>query len=138
MPNHIHVLIAFHNTGKNINAIISNGKRFMAYEIVKRLEETGNKEILNRLADAVTPSDRKRGKLHQVFEPSFDWKKCRHTGFIKQKLDYIHNNPCRGSWNLAVNAVDYPHSSAEYYQTDKQGIYSITGYTLLEDIDLTK
>ena len=137
MPNHIHVLIAFHNTGKNINAIISNGKRFMAYEMVKRLEENNNTKILNQLADTVTSSDRKRGKLHQVFEPSFDWKKCRHNNFIKQKLDYIHNNPCRGSWNLAINAVDYSHSSAKYYQTGKQGIYNITGYTFLEDIDLT-
>jgi len=38
MPNHIHALIAFRNTGQSINAIIGNGKRFLAYEIVKRLK----------------------------------------------------------------------------------------------------
>ena len=29
MPNHIHALIGFQNTGKRINTIIGNGKRFM-------------------------------------------------------------------------------------------------------------
>ena len=39
MPNHLHALIAFSNTGKNINKIIGNGKRFMAYDIVGKLKE---------------------------------------------------------------------------------------------------
>jgi REP element-mobilizing transposase RayT len=30
MPNHVHALIAFRNSGKSINGIIGNGKRFMA------------------------------------------------------------------------------------------------------------
>ena len=29
MPNHVHALIAFKNTGKNINTIVGNGKRFI-------------------------------------------------------------------------------------------------------------
>ena len=37
MPNHLHVLIAFSNTGNNINKIIGNGKRFMAYDIEAKL-----------------------------------------------------------------------------------------------------
>ena len=42
MPNHLHVLIGFHNIGKSINAIIGNGKRFMAYEISNRLRLQNN------------------------------------------------------------------------------------------------
>ena len=138
MQNHLHVLIAFRRSGKNIATIISNGKRFIAYEIVKRLQKRGATAILKKLSEAVTTSDRKRGKLHQVFEPSFDWKECRTNSFIKQKLDYMHDNPCKGVWNLAITAADYPHSSAKYYQTGEQGVYEITGYTFLEDVDLTK
>ncbi len=40
MPNHLHVMIDFGVSEKIFNTIISNGKRFMAYEIVKRLQET--------------------------------------------------------------------------------------------------
>jgi len=43
MPNHLHMLIAFSNSGKNINKIIGNGKRFMAYDIVGKLKEKGMK-----------------------------------------------------------------------------------------------
>ena len=143
MPNHIHVLIGFHNSGKAINTIISNGKRFMAYEIVKRLESSKETITLHQLSLAVTESDKKRGKLHQVFEPSFDpiaigWKECRNNHFIQQKLSYMHDNPCKGAWNLAACPVDYLHSSAKYYHTEEQGVYKITGYQYLEDIDLTK
>ncbi len=45
MPNHLHALISFSNTGKNINTIIGNGKRFMAYDIVARLEKANNDDI---------------------------------------------------------------------------------------------
>lgn len=38
MPNHVHVIIAFGNSGKSINRIIANGKNFMAYELVKLLK----------------------------------------------------------------------------------------------------
>jgi hypothetical protein len=67
MPNHLNVLIAFSNTGKNINKIIGNGKRFMAYDIVAKLKEKENENMLNQLIAGVNPSDKKRGKLHEVF-----------------------------------------------------------------------
>lgn len=139
MPNHIHCLIAFRNTkGQSINSIIGNGKRFMAYEIIKRLEEQGRTELLGELASVVNDTDRRRGKLHEVFEPSFDWKECISEKFIEQKLNYIHENPCRGEWNLASQPQDYLYSSAKYYITGEQGIYEVMSYSVLQDIDLTK
>ena len=45
MPNHLHAMIAFsHTQGKSINSIVSNGKRFMAYELVERLKAKGESE----------------------------------------------------------------------------------------------
>ncbi len=38
MPNHVHALIHIANTAKSINQYVSNGKRFMAYEIVQKLQ----------------------------------------------------------------------------------------------------
>ena len=55
MPNHLHALISLCNTGKNINTIIGNGKWFMAYDIVERLQETNNDLILSKLSAAVKP-----------------------------------------------------------------------------------
>lgn len=138
MPNHIHGLIAFRNTGKTINSIVSNGKRFMAYEIVNRLTKASEDQILLKLANAVKESDKKRGKLHQVFQPSFDCKECINEYFIEQKLTYIHNNPCAGKWQLATSPAKYQHSSALFYITGDQGVYPVTSYSIIQDIDLTK
>ena len=110
----------------------------MAYEIVRRLKDQGCTSVLDQLSAAVSTSDRQRGKLHQVFESSFDAKECRTKSFIEQKLSYMHNNPCKGVWNLAVSPVDYSHSSALFYHTGKQGVYEVINYMLLQDINLTE
>jgi REP element-mobilizing transposase RayT len=139
MPNHIHVLIAFRNTqGQSINAIIGNGKRFLSYEIVKKLKVQNENEILAQLASFVNPTEKLRGKLHEIFEPSFDWKECTANKFIEQKLNYMHENPCGWKWDLVKQSQDYKHSSAYYYATSNQGVYTVTKFTELEDIDLTK
>jgi hypothetical protein len=62
MPNHLYVLIGFRCAAQSINTIISNGKRFTAYELVKRLQRGGHEAILKQLAAAVSASDYKKGK----------------------------------------------------------------------------
>jgi REP element-mobilizing transposase RayT len=137
MPNHIHALIGFSNTkGKSINSIIGNGKRFMSYDIVELLEENGNHDVLQQLASFVNATDRLKGKLHEVFEPSFDWKECTSIEFTEQKLNYIHANPCRAG--LVATPEAYVHSSAKYYYSGESGVYGVTNYMELQDIDLTK
>ena len=71
MPNHLHALIDFGISVKSINTMVSNGKRFMAYEIVKRLEGQNKAAVLLQLSEAMTNSDKEKGKKHQVFERSF-------------------------------------------------------------------
>lgn len=133
MPNHVHATIAFRKTKKSINKIIGDGKRFIGYEIIKRLKQQDQKDILLQLQNAVNSSDKKKGKLHEVWEDNFDWKECNGSGFIVQKLDYMHNNPFTGKWQLAVNAIGYPHSSTKLGQ---QGIYPVLNYRELDDINL--
>jgi REP element-mobilizing transposase RayT len=123
MPNHLHVLIDFSASCKSINTIVSNGKRFIAYEIVKRLQEQKEYGILNKLQESVASSDKDRGKKHQVFERSFDCKPITTQHFFIEKLNYIHNNPCSGVWKLVENPVDYKHSySKTVYCRGRRGI----------------
>ena len=137
MPNHVHAVIAFSNSGKDINKIVGNGKRFIAYGIVERLEICNEQDILIKLQQGVNSSDHKRGKKHEVWEDSFGWKDCRKRKMISQKLEYMHNNVCTGKWKLVENPVDYPHTSARFYIAGEQGIYEVTNYMEIEDIDLT-
>ena len=137
MPSHVHAIIAFSNTGKSINAIVSNGKRFIAYDLVKRLKEKNSALILKELNNDLNNTEKKEAKIQGVFETSFDWKECRTEKFIQQKLNYIHWNPCKGN-KLVELPEEYTHSSAKFYVTGEQGIYPVTSFMELRDIDLTK
>ena len=138
MPNHVHVLIAFRNTDQSINTIVGNGKRFIAYGIVQRLKQQREEKLIKYLGHVVEAKDRERNKKHEVWEDSFDWKLCRSNEFMIQKLDYMHNNPCSGKWELVQTPENYEHSSAKYYLTGDQGIYEVFSYCKLADVDLTK
>jgi REP element-mobilizing transposase RayT len=54
MPDHLHCILFFPTNDFSLNKIISNAKRFMAYEIIKRLKATNQKEILDQLQNAIT------------------------------------------------------------------------------------
>ncbi len=116
MPNHLHLLIYITKGQGSINSILSNGKRFLAYEIVKRLGTIGRGDILKILSSRVTPEESNRKKKHRVFEVSSDIKACYTQRFLIQKLEYIHSNPIRGQWHLAPTAEEFLHSSAGYYE----------------------
>jgi len=90
MPNHLHVMISFSQTKKSINKIIGDGKRFMAYELIKRLEQKGLKHILEKLEKAVSPvaksgaKNMKYGKSHLI------------GNFVKRKSSRIK------SWSICT------------------------------------
>jgi len=110
MPNHLHAVIGFRNTGKSINTIVGNAKRFLAYGIVERLKNKNEEDILGRLMQGVKYTDKQRGKLHEVFGDSFDWKECISDDF---------------------------HSSAAFYILGEENKY-VTSFMKMQDIDLSK
>ena len=74
---------------------------------------------------AVTKIAVQRGKKHEVWEESFDWKFCETEKFANQKIAYMHNNPCTGKWKLAADPVKYIHSSAKFYISGKHSGYEV-------------
>ncbi len=136
MPNHLHVLIALRNSTQNINTIVSNAKRFMAYGIIKRLNIQGSKEMIEYLKSETSKIEKKRNQVHRVFEKSFDVKLCLSEKFIEQKLNYIHMNPCSKKWSLVNHPLEYKHSSMSFYENYYKGIKSkLTPYTALFEED---
>jgi len=115
MPNHVHALLYVPEMKKSLSTIIGNAKRFMAYEIIKKLEEQKNFDLLQELYDSVKEKERKKGQRHKVFEDSFDAKEYYANEFVYQKLDYMHKNPVSKKWQLVNEFTDYLHSSAAFY-----------------------
>ena len=116
MPNHVHSILYFPKVGFSLNKILSNGKRFMAYELINRLEKVNDTNTLTILQNALTERERKKKQLHKVFKDSFDAKPIYSEKFMMQKLNYVHYNPVKGKWNLAKDFVSYEHSSASFYE----------------------
>lgn len=128
MPNHVHLLLHFAGGRQSLNTIIGNGKRFIGYEIIKRMEIQNELNLLRQLKAAVKPKDKSRGKIHQLWEDTFDIKECWTENFILQKLIYIHNNPCSGKWKLALEPHRYEHSSALFYLNGKTYHFTVKDY----------
>ena len=121
MPNHVHLLVyQGEESPKVLNTLVSNGKRFLAYEIIKRLQEKNKEGLLRILQHGVSNNEKKKGKKHQVFRLSFDAKLCFNLRMLKTKLNYIHKNPVKGKWMLVEDWVKYPHSSAGFYEEGKE------------------
>lgn len=116
MPNHLHLLIYFPEPGYDLNKIISNAKRFLTYEVIKRLKANGNHGLLSTLSESVTAYNSSKGQLHKGFQDSFDAKPVYSEPFFMQKLEYIHYNPVKGKWQLASDFTEYEHSSASFYE----------------------
>ncbi|MBI5404470.1 MAG: hypothetical protein HY959_13865 [Ignavibacteriae bacterium] len=138
MPNHLHAIIFYPsekskinsqtNSEKSINQIIGTGKRFMAYEIIKRLKDNKEKEIMKTLIKGVKEEENRKGKIHQVFQPSFDLKIIVTRKFLVQKINYIHMNPVVPKWNLVDDYRYYPHSSAGFYELENYNGYPVTHF----------
>ncbi|MDB5247461.1 MAG: hypothetical protein JWQ40_1855, partial [Segetibacter sp.] len=69
--NHVHCILFFPNEDYDLNKTVGNGKRFMAYELIKRLQEKGLTKILLQLKEGLTERDVARNQKHKVFEALF-------------------------------------------------------------------
>ncbi len=128
MPNHFHLLVFVHSNSSNLNKRIGTSKRFLAYEIIKRLKKRNKIEILEILEEGVRQEEKRKGKKHQVFQPSFDAKEVQGENEIVRVLDYIHHNPVSKKWMLVKDFINYPYSSAQFYLSGNQNGIQIVDY----------
>jgi REP element-mobilizing transposase RayT len=66
MPNHLHAIFHFSAEGFNLNIIIANGKKLMAYEIVNWLGGTENTSLLHRSQSFVTERKKSASALNMI------------------------------------------------------------------------
>ena len=128
MPNHLHMLLYASSKFSGLNKIIANGKRFLAYEIVARLGKMNYSGILKKLGEEVSKTEEKKGKKHQVFQPSFDARVCFSHEMLVQKLNYIHHNPVDFHNPLVSDYTNYIHSSAAFYELGATPLTEILHY----------
>ena len=99
MPTHIHVVIFIE--GSKLSAFMRDFKKFIAQKVVKDL----------------------RGNSSSVWMPRYDRVVIYTDKVLRDKLNYIHNNPVESG--LVQNAEDWQWSSAGDYATDTEGIIPV-------------
>jgi putative transposase len=110
MPNHIHLIWRVQNgfeledvqrdflkyTAKGLLALVKNSKG-----------ELGLEEFFVGLRD-------RKFQVWKRNSMSFD---LIHEWFFKQKLEYLHANPCQPHWRLSEQPESYHFSLARFYET---------------------
>jgi len=111
MPNHIHIIWEFLDmNGKELPH--TSFFKYTSHVIQKDLKKN-HPVILERFR---VNSESRNYQFWQRDSLSIELKSLV---VIYQKLDYTHNNPCKGKWMLANSPIDYPFSSAGFYESGK-------------------
>ena len=116
MPSHVHLI--FRSSKEQPMELLRDFKRHTAKKVLETIEnnsQESRKEWLLWMFERAgkknaTTSKRQFWQHHN--KPIELWSKK----VIKQKIDYIHNNPIESGF--VTNAVDWKYSSARNYQDD--------------------
>ena len=107
MDNHIHAILSCDNLSK----FMKEFKSYTAKEIIRNLGDDNNILILKKLRNY-----KKRGKTesrYQVWQEGFHPQEILNEEILKQKIEYIHNNPLRRG--LVERPEQWIYSSASNY-----------------------
>ena len=113
MPNHVHMIIQATDE-RSVSDILRDLKTFTSKAIIKKLESEkpdGYIKILDRFEEA--GKSLKRIKKYKVWQDGNHAEWLYSNWFIKQKLNYIHNNPVKAG--LCSEPWEYIFSSATNY-----------------------
>ena len=119
MPSHLHAIIK--PESDSIGEIVQQFGSFTAHELLKKLRERNEKDLLNLF------QHKKRDQRH---EHSI-WQDIQAINiyspdFLRQTLEYIHQNPVAKAWKLVQDRADYLYSSAGYYEYGRTPVIEIT------------
>ncbi len=120
MPTHFHVIAKPTDT-HTISAILQSLGSFTAHAILQQLRADKLTGELDYFAENREPD---RTEQHQVWQP-MQAKNIYTPAFLREKLEYIHNNPVAKKWQLAERRDEYAYSSACFYDRGVEPIIAI-------------
>lgn len=113
MHSHLH-MIAGTKQGYDLSAILRDMKKFTAKEIIQKVNdepESRREWMLHRFA--FNAKYKKRITNYKVWQDGNRAKQIITSAFMKQKLEYIHNNPVEEM--VVEEPQEYLFSSARDY-----------------------
>ena len=114
MPTHFHLLIK-PAEDQTISTNLQSLGSSTAHAMLKHLRACQMTAELDYFA---SHRQRDATEKHQVWQP-LQAKNVYSLEFLREKVEYIHDNPIAKKWALVENRADYPYSSACYYDRDE-------------------
>ena len=115
MTNHVH-LIASSAAGSELGPLIQNIKKFTAKKILEAID-TEAESRRDWLKPLLKDFGSKIGQAHQVWRHENHPIELYSLWVIRQKLEYIHQNPVKAGW--VVDPTAWQYSSALDYAGGK-------------------
>ncbi|MFC2031241.1 transposase [Chloroflexota bacterium] len=114
MPNHLHAVIKPLEP-QTISTVLQSFGSFTAHAILEQLRSDRQEDLLAFFSQR---HQRDTGKGHQIWQP-IQAKNVYSAEFLREKVEYTHNNPVADRWRLVETRADYAYSSACYYDRDE-------------------
>jgi putative transposase len=122
MPNHLHIVIRCLKDYL-VSDVVREFKKATANLILRHYEAEDNQEALASCRSRVKPGQKQQ---HAVWEDEYQAKNVFSPTFLRQKLDYIHNNPVQPHWCLTERPEEYAWSSARFYLANQRALIPLS------------
>ncbi len=120
MPNHLHAIVKPEGT-QTISSVLQSFGSFTAHALLNHMKSPERHELLALFAQR---QDKDAGKQHQIWQP-IQAKNVYSLPFLREKLDYTHNNPIAKGWRLVGDRADYAYSSACFYDRGESPLVEV-------------
>lgn len=113
MPNHFHLVVKTNND-VTISQCIGNLKRISSRHINAWLDQNRETSFLTQLEDCARQEP---AKDCRIWKPRFDSLVITQEKTLRQKIEYIHNNPVKAG--LVFKPDEWRYSSARNYRAGR-------------------
>ncbi|MCP4537370.1 MAG: hypothetical protein GY832_09500 [Chloroflexi bacterium] len=121
MPNHVHFIVRFLKD-HTLSDMMRDFKKHTAKQIIRQYQAESNDQALKFLEQAAS---RIPNQQYKVWEDGYDARDVFTLDFLRQKIEYIHHNPCQPHWALTECPEAYVWSSARHYVRGQPAVIAV-------------
>lgn len=117
MPSHVHFI--FRSSNEQPMELLRDFKKYTAKKMILEIENNPQESRKEWLLWMLERAGKKQGNIskYQFWQHNNKPVELWSEKVIKQKIDYIHNNPVESGF--VTNPVDWKYSSARNFQDDQ-------------------
>ncbi len=123
LENHLHLVAGAEDLSKQMGRF----KSYTARRIIDFAESGNHAWLLRQLREG--KSRFKADRTHQLWQEGFHPQRIQSEEMLRQKIEYIHNNPVRRGY--VDGSAHWVYSSARNYLNDDHSVLAIDSIALL-------